>query len=300
MPKSGYELLQIGQKFDYFAKKEYNKCNIELFLSEGMKVPKEKKIYYYTDELNDDFADNSKIETVKIDKNFKYIHRNVFWNIGAFIVYRVIFYIPAFIYGKIKFGLKIKNRKVIREYLKTSKKGYFVYQNHTQEILDTFLPSFIAMPTKAYIVANADNVSIKGLKTANQMMGALPVPEDIESTKNFLSAIQYVIDKKKEISIYPEAHVWPYYTGIRKFKDVSFKYPVKYDVPAFSATTVYKKSKNLRGFKTYVYVDGPFYKDKTLSNKEAQEKLYKEVYETMVKRAKESDIEIITYKKNEG
>ena len=30
------------------------------------------------------------------------------------------------------------------------------------------------------------------------------------------------------------------------------------------------------------------------------EKLYKEVYETMVKRAKESDIEIITYKKNEG
>ena len=58
----------------------------------------EKKIYYYTDELNDDFAEKS-IEPIKIDENYKYIHKNVFWKIGSFIVYRLIAMPLAFVYA---------------------------------------------------------------------------------------------------------------------------------------------------------------------------------------------------------
>lgn len=256
---------------------------------------KECKVQYYNDELEDDFANNNKkINTVKIDKNYKYLHKNIFWNIGAFVIYRIIFLLPAFIYSKVKFKTKIEGREKIRQYKKNNKKGFFIYQNHTQEILDTFLPTFISFPTKAYIIANADNVSIKGMKIANKMMGAIPVPEDKESSQNFLKAIAHYLRKGKIISIYPEAHVWPYCTWIRNYKSVSFKYPIKYDVPVFCATTTYQKYKNNK-VRIIIYIDGPFYQDDKLPKKQAQEKLRDEIYNKMSKRAGKNNINVVKY-----
>ena len=257
-----------------------------------------QEVKIFDNELEDDFANNTNIDTVKIDKNYKYIHKNPLWNIVSFIIYRIICLIPAFIYSKIKFRLKIVGREKIKKYIKENKKGFFVYHNHTQEILDTFLPTFIGFPKKAYIIANADNVSIKGLKIANKMMGAIPIPEDRESTKKYLEAIKYYIEKGKLISIYPEAHVWPYYTKIRNYKSVSFKYPIKYNVPAFSCTTTYQRYKKDK-FKTIVYIDGPFYADDELPNKSAQEKLRNNVYNSMKEKAENSNIDVIKYVKKE-
>ena len=67
----------------------------------------EKKINYYSDELNDDFAeDNDKIKPVKIDENYKYIHKNIFWNIASIILYRIIFSTLVYIHIKIKYNFK--------------------------------------------------------------------------------------------------------------------------------------------------------------------------------------------------
>lgn len=256
---------------------------------------KSQEIRYYKNELEDDFADNNKkIKRVKIDKNYKYIHKNPLWNLASFIIYRIIFLLPAFIYSKLKFRIKIEGKDKIKKYKKYSKNGFFIYHNHTQEILDTFLPTFVSFPTKAYIIANADNVSIKGLKKANQMMGAIPVPEDKVSTKKFIEAIKHYIEAGKTISIYPEAHVWPYYTKIRNYKSVSFKYPIDNNVPAFSATTTYQKYKDNK-LRIVVYIDGPFHTDERLNKKQAQEKLRDEIYNKMLDRAKESNVEIIKY-----
>lgn len=252
-----------------------------------------KKTIYYKDELNDDFS-NSKIETVTIDKNYKYIRRSLLWKICSFIVYRMVFSIPAYIYTKVKLGLKVENKEVLKKHKKV---GYFIYANHTQEIADTFFPTIANFPKRIYIIAHPNNVSIKYMKTLNKMLGALPVPGDLDSSKNFLEAIQYFIKKKNVIAIYPEAHVWPYYTGIRNFKSVSFKYPVKLDTPVFSCTTTYQKHKNK--VRTILYIDGPFYPDKRLNLKQAQEKLRNEVYQKMVARSKMSNIEVIKYIKEE-
>ena len=259
----------------------------------------ELKVRYYENELEDDFAENNgNIEKVKIDKKYKYLHKNIFWKIGSFIIYRLVFLVPATIYSKIKFGLKIEGKRIIRAYRKQNKNGFFLYQNHTQEILDTFLPTLVSFPTKAFIIANSDNVSIKGLKTANKMMGALPLPEDKESTKNFLEAINYHLEKGKAISIYPEAHVWPYYTKIRNFKSAAFKYPVKQNVAAFAVTTTYQKNKKGKA-KVVLYIDGPFMPEIDLPLKQAQEKLRDTIYNKMVERSKLSNIEVVKYEKKE-
>lgn len=292
------------------------------------------KINYYNDELNDDFAeDKDKINPIKIDENYKYIHKNLLWNITAIILYRIIFSIPVYIHTKIKYKFEIVNKEALK---KEKKNGYFIYGNHTNEFIDPFFPTFITFPKRVYVIANADNVSIPGLKTAIRMLGALPVPDNIKASKNFFKAIKYYINKNRVIAIYPEAHVWPFYTKIRNYKSVSFKYPIELDKPVYSFTTTYqqfennKRKKDNTGkkdnkydtiktnnmndevikneigpkealkrdkIKIVTYVDGPFYPDKTLNKKEAQEKLRNEVYEAMNNRSKNNDIEIIKYVK---
>ena len=292
------------------------------------------RINYYNDELNDDFAeDKDKIKPIKIDENYKYIHKNLLWNITAIILYRIIFSIPVYIHTKIKYKFEIVNKEALK---KEKKNGYFIYGNHTNEFIDPFFPTFITFPKRVYVIANADNVSIPGLKTAIRMLGALPVPDNIKASKNFFKAIKYYINKNKVIAIYPEAHVWPFYTKIRNYKSVSFKYPIELDKPVYSFTTTYqqfennKRKKDNTGkkdnkydtiktnnmndevikneigpkealkrdkIKIVTYVDGPFYPDKTLNKKEAQEKLRNEVYEAMNNRSKNNNIEIIKYVK---
>ena len=114
--------------------------------------------------------------------------------------------------------------------------------------------------------------------------------------KNFLSYIDYRIGKNNSITIYPEAHIWPYYTKIRPFKSVSFKYPVKLNKPVFCITNTYQKRKNNK-VKIISYIDGPFFKNNELTSKEAEQDLRNRVYEKMVERSKNNNIEIIEYRK---
>lgn len=260
------------------------------------------KICYYENELLDDFEEsNSNIDPIRIDKDYKYEH-NVLWNIAASIVYWIAKPL-FFLYAKIKFDTKIKNKYRIKKYKKQRKDlvrkgivgdpGYFVYGNHTQDILDVLLPTFVNLPSRVYVISNAKNVSMKGLKTLIPMLGSIPLPEDRDAVKNFLDTIERKIANGHVIAIYPEAHIWPFNTSIRNFDKASFRYPVKLNVPVFSETTTYVGDE--KNVKVIVYIDGPFYPDRSLSPKEAQEKLRNEVYDAMQKRAKSSNVEVVKY-----
>jgi len=104
-----------------------------------------------------------------------------------------------------------------------------------------------------------------------------------------------VVNKKQSITIYPEAHIWPYYIGIRNFKAVSFTYPIKFNKPVFCVTNTYQKKNNSSKVKMVSYIDGPFYPDMSLNKKDAQNKLRDIVYEKMVERAKNSNVEVVKY-----
>ena len=161
------------------------------------------------------------------------------------------------------------------------------------------MPTLINFPRKAHIVAHPDNVSIPILGGFNKMMGGFPIPSDIKTTKNFLSAMELFLKHKNVIAVYPEAHVWPYYTKIRNFVATSFKYPVKYKVPAYAYTTTYKDRPGKRP-QIVVYIDGPFYADESLSSKKAEQDLRDRVYNTMLERSKNSNVEFYTYIKQEA
>ncbi|MBQ9485440.1 MAG: hypothetical protein IJU83_01230 [Clostridia bacterium] len=88
-------------------------------------------------------------------------------------------------------------------------------------------------------------MSIKGIRVLVQWLGALPVAGDIETTKKMVDAINYYNKKGNNITIFPEAHIWPYYTSVRPFKESSFYYPVKLQAPVVAFFTAYSKPTGL-------------------------------------------------------
>ena len=258
---------------------------------------KQEKIIYYKDELNEEFS-TAKILPRKIDENYKYIHKSVIWNAIAFLLQNVLSVPIKFLYAKIKFKIKYVGKEKLKPY---KKQGYFIYGNHTQIFADTFITSNTNYPKKNFFIVNPENVSMKFLGNVVEMLGAIPIPGNKEAMKNFLEVIEKRIKDGNSVTIFPEAHIWPYYTKIRPFKTVSFKYPVQLNVPTFSVTNTYQTyGKNNDKVRIVTYVDGPFFPDdgcKTM--KEKQQNLRYKVYKKMVERSQNSNIEVIKYVKKE-
>ena len=251
-----------------------------------------RKVIYYEDELHDEFS-VAKITPRRIDENYQYIHKNPLWNLASFLLQNVFSMPIKILYSKMKFKIQYVGKEKLKPY---KKEGYFIYVNHTQPFADTFIPSVGNYPKRNFFIVNPENISMKGLGTIVEMLGAIPVPGNKAAMKNFLDVIEEKIKKKSSITIYPEAHIWPHYTKIRPFSDVSFKYPVQLETPSFCMTNTYQAcGKNKNRIKIVTYIDGPFFADSRLNKKQAQKNLRDKIYDCMVERSKNSNIEYIQY-----
>lgn len=249
-----------------------------------------QKIIYYKDELNDEFS-TAKITPKVIDENYKYKHCKL-WDIWSFVIQNFLSMPIKILYGKLKFNIKYIGKEKLKPYKNT---GYFVYVNHTQPFGDTFIPSLGMYSKRNFFIVNPENVSIKPFGRLIEKLGAIPIPGNKTAMKSFLNIIKERIQNNNAITIYPEAHIWPYYTKIRPFKAVSFKYPIELDVPVFCMTNTYQRKGNKNKAKIVTYIDGPFFADKNLTIQEQKHNLRNQVYNKMVERSKNSNIEIIKY-----
>lgn len=275
---------EYGKRFDF----EHCMDRMEKMMKEAIEVRKYKiehnlhhRIVYYKDPLNDDFA-GTQINQKKVDDNFVYVHENKLWRLCSSIFYFGIALPMLYLLVKIKRHAKVKNKSVLR---KVRKSGYFLYGNHTN-IYDAFIPhTQVSRFKKTYIIANPDAVSIKGVKNLVMMLGALPTPSTANSVKNFQAAIEKRISQRRAIVIYPEAHIWPFYNGLRPFSDVSFQYPAKLNAPVIAMVTTYRKPKRKFQKKRRPFIDitlsEPIYPNPELSVKENMKYLHDQVYQFM-------------------
>lgn len=251
------------------------------------------RVIFFNDELNDEFS-TAQITPKKIDGSYKYDKASGFYRIPRFFWYRIVAIPLAWCYLKLKFRHKIIGREKMKA---VRKQGRFVFGNHTQIIGDALIPSFVDFPNGPYVIVHANNVSMRFLGRINAYLGALPLPDDKQAMRNFSDIIKKRVEQKKAIFIYPEAHIWPYYTGIRPFSDDSFIYPVKHGTPTFCFTNTYQKRKFSKDPRIVTYVDGPFYPDASLPPRAQRKELRDKVYSAMLERSKLSDCIIIEYKR---
>lgn len=181
------------------------------------------------------------------------------------------------------FGLhvRIKNRKVLRQ---AASSGFFLYGNHTQPIGDVVLPAAAAFPRRIYTVVGTANLSLPVLGKLLPYLGALPLPSTLSGTKRLHEAIAHRLQTGHPVIIYPEAHVWPYYAGVRPYSEAAFKYPLKFHAPVFCMTTTYQKRRFGKKPRLTLYIDGPFVPDATLPPKLQAAALRDAVYACMKQR----------------
>ncbi len=255
-----------------------------------------RKVIYYEDELNDEFS-TAEITPRKIDGGYVYDRHGFFRAVSRFFWYRMIATPLAFLYVK----LSLHQRTVGGEKLKPFRRtGIFLYGNHTQAVGDPLTPNVFCFPQRVSFIVHPNNVSMPVLGRINPSLGAIPLPDTRDAYRNFNDCVYGRIEKKGAVVIYPEAHIWPYYTKIRPFVDGSFGYPCKNGTPVFCFVNTYQKRGNKQKPRMTTYIDGPFYPDMELPLSKRRKKLRDEVYETMCLRAENSDVEVIRYIRKEN
>ena len=256
---------------------------------------KYKKTIFYS--KPDEEVVNFKNKPITIDKNYKYSNSNFIYKLISELSFRLIATPFAYISFKVIKNVKFYNTNILKNF---KQGGYFIYGNHTNQFADGFCPSLITFPKKTNIIVNSANLTIPIIGTFLKMWGAIPLPNTIEASKNFINHIKSKLNKNQPILIYPEAHLWPYYTQIRDFPTSSFLYPIKFNKPCFTFTTTYKKKKYGKKPKIEIYIDGPFYPNINLPTKLAQVELKTQIFNKLNERAKQSNCEFIKYIKKES
>ena len=259
---------------------------------------KAKRIVYYEDALNDDFA-GTKIKRRPLPAKYKFHSRNPVFNFFSVLLYYLLAWPIIFLVLKIM-RVKVVGKKNLK---KIRRCGYFVYGNHTQ-IIDALTSQIFASKGKrTFIVADQDATSIPFIRPLLKMLGILPVPLTPEEGSKFSQAIAYHIKKKHVITIFPEAHIWPYSTHIRPFGNNSFVYPCELGSPVVAMVLTYRKRKILKNHHPLptVHISRPFYPNMELSLPERKKKLRDQVYEQFLDIVSEDDnVEWIAYKKKES
>ena len=260
-------------------------------------IPKDERVFYYESEEDDPIKTDEQVKKVEVGlpKDYEFIPKNIFVRMYSSVLYR-LFWIFGQWYERHYWQAKFYGREKLKE---ARGSGYVIYANHTNPFHDVFGPA-VAADRRIFTIISPVNLKVPGIGKFLPLIGGMPLGKTKEEKAAFHEAIDKRLAQKKCVVIYPEAHVWPYYTKIRKFPagDKSFKYPVRNNVPIFTMTTTYHKSKvkgQARPDMT-VYVDGPFYPDEKLTDDQNRAKLAKEAYDSMVKWSKKSTYEYFQYR----
>ena len=231
-----------------------------------------KKTIYYSDPLHDDFAlTHGRIRKKVIDAEYHYTHRSPVWHFASFVLYRLIVTPLAELLMRTVYGLRIRNRRALRRV----RGGCFLYGNHTHGLADALLPSLLSFPRKAFVVTAPDAASIPLVGRLVELLGGMPLPCDIGGMKHMLAAMQRRV-RRSAVTIYPEAHLWPYYNGIRPFPDASFRYPLLMHVPTVAFVVTYRQRRILRRLppRITVTVSDPIAPESVASKKALRDCVY--------------------------
>lgn len=252
----------------------------------------QEKIIYYKDELNDDFA-GLNIKLRPLGEGYKYMRTSWLFKAFEFLFYYGIMIPVIYMLQKLYNHQKFANRRVLR---KIKKEGYFIVSNHTQVQSDSYIGQLGAWPKKCFIISHPHVLSVRGLRLGMQAYGVIPLGSNFEEKKEFVRCVKTRVEQGHAIIIYPEAHVWPYYTGIRPFDSQAFGYIIKYNKPMFVLTNCYQKRRLFKKPQIVTYADGPFYPRTDITPKEAAQELRNIAYNVMLERvSKHSTCEYIKY-----
>lgn len=265
----------------------------------NFKDVKKTKTAYYSDELRDDFNEVG-LSRPPVPEGYKYKRTNPINNFFSAILYHGIAkpFIGLFcVFHGIRFKGK-RNLKMLEG------KGAYIYSNHVS-ISDVFKfqAECFFFGRRVNILGYSDSLSMPVVRNLTRALGFLPLPlkGDLKNMIALADAFDYYVNEKKQyVLIFPEAHIWPYYTKIRPFRDGSFNYPAKSNAPVVPTVTVWRKPLIGKVARQTVYILEPIFPLEGKTQQENKTYLYEQTLKAMQDFANSvSQYEYIKYIKKE-
>lgn len=260
-------------------------------------IPEEERIFYYKNEEDDPIQTDEQTKKIEVGlpEDYQFIPKNPLKRLYGSILFRG-FKIFGQYYERGYWQAKFHGRE---KFKKARGKGFVIYANHTNPFHDVFGPA-IASGKRIFTIISPVNLLVPGIGKFLPLIGGLPLGKSKEEKAAFNKAVDKRLAQKNCLVIYPEAHVWPFATNIRKFPagDRSFKYATRNNVPIFTMTTTYHKRKDKkRGDlpRMDIHIDGPFYPDPKKSDDENRAMLAEKAYKSMQKMSKKNSYEYFKY-----
>lgn len=246
-----------------------------------------EKVRFYSG-FDEDFSETAN-QAFTLPEGYRFVRTDLGSRLLSGLIYGAALAFSA-VYCRLVLHMRVKGRACLRG----ARSGFYIYGNHTQPFGDVFIPALCAFPRRIYTVVSPANYGIPVIGKLLPFLGALPLISSVHGYRELLRAMERRLDAGHPIVLYPEAHVWEYYTGIRPFPEAAFGYPVKFDKLVFAMTTTYQKSKLFRRPRMTVWLDGPFVGEGETAKQKAAS-LHDTVYHTMLKRSKSSNCAYIRY-----
>lgn len=253
------------------------------------------KVFYYSG-FDEDVTKNSG-QDYRMPEGYRII-KDRWWERGLCSVLYAAF---AFV-GRVYLRVGLHARFVGREkLLRVSRnKGYFIYANHTQPFGDPMIALVAGsgrIRRRHRAIAAPANFGLPVLGRLLTYMGVIPTASSAEGLRKMDEAVSWYCDRAEPVVIFPEAHVWPYYTRIRPFGAAAFHYPVARQLPVFTMTTTYQSRGAGKKPRATIYIDGPFLPEPSLSLRECKVRLCEAVRLVMEVRAESSTCEHVRYER---
>lgn len=245
---------------------------------------KKTKTIYWSDELHDDF-DEIGLKRPPVPKGYHYIRSNPFNNFVSDIFYYGIARPIFIVFLKLYHHVRFKNKRYLK---RAQKEGAFIFSNHVS-FLDVLKFQTVSRK-RVNIVGYSDSLSMPIVRNLCRALGYIPLPlsEDVDNFKRMSDSFEFYTKKKHQlVLIYPEAHIWPYYTKVRNFISSSFIFPARCNAPVLPAVTIWRKSKFLKKPRQVIVFGKLIYPLPENNDVENRDYLHQECLEEM-KRISES------------
>lgn len=228
-------------------------------------------------------------EDIIINKDYPFLDKSFKFNFMRNLMYLGIFII-IFSISPLRFGLKIRGRKILRKNRQLLKNGAMTVSNHVLRwdllcVLQAIRWRQLYFPAWKENLSGPDHNYIR-------FAGGIPVPEDIHTIRYFNEAFDELRKKKKWIHVFPESARWDYFVPIRPFKKGMFSMAYKYKIPVIPMAFSYRKPRGIYRLigklrnSDYplitLSIGEPLLPDTSLPRKEAVEKLRKVCHERII------------------
>ena len=224
---------------------------------------------------------------VVFDGKYPYRPRNIFFRAWAafFRGLAICVFNPTMVFLNGMYTFGNENRKKMRG------KGFVMTCNHVSMVDDVAIGSNIFCWRKMYFTTLEQNIKRPMIGFFLRSLGGIPIPvQSISGTKKFNDDVSYLLQHNKPVLYNPEGSLWPKYRGIREYKRGAFSMAVKNKVPVMPIVALFKRKQKKNGkfkYKIYFALCKPVEIDKTLTPRQASEKLRVQVEETTRRVARE-------------